>query len=110
MGVYTPQAVDDDGAVESLTAVAASDTFTWPTGATHVWLSVNNADASPNTVTVVSQATASDGLAKANKSVVVAAGTRQNIRISQAFRDANGSVTVQHSNTTGNTAGVFHLA
>ena len=109
MAVYSPVRVTNAGITESLTAVGSSDTFTYPSGTVVVWMVVNNADAANNQVTVTSRADAADGEFAANKSVVVGNGSIGVFRIGEAFIDGSGVVTVAHSNTTSNTAGVFYI-
>lgn len=109
MAQYTPARVGNAGLNPSMAAVGVNDTFQYPSNAAAVWLEVVNDGASPDSVTVRSQASPSDGLAAADKSVNVPAGERRLIRISQAFRGADGVVAVDHSYTTSVAASVFYI-
>ena len=109
MAEYTPARVPNAGLNPSMTAVAAADSFAYPENAVAVWLEVVNDGASPDTVTVPSEASAPDGLAAADKTVNVPASERRLIRVSQAYVDADGNVAVEHSETSSVTAGVFYI-
>ena len=107
MGTYTVESSSRDGLDPTANAVASEDSFT-NDGKTLI--EVINADASPNTVTIVTQSTV-DGLAVADKTVVVPAGEARIIGPfpKQIYNNTSGAVVVQHSNTTSNTARCFKL-
>lgn len=105
----TPVNITNAGVTESLSAVSASDSFTYPSGTSNVWMEVANASAGSITVTVESEAPVSDGVQEQDKSVAVAAGARAKFRVSQAFRASDNSVGLTFSATASVTAGVFYI-
>ncbi len=111
MAVYTVYQVTNPGVSIALEGVTASDSFVWPSKAVdHVIVVVNNGSGSSNTVTFSSAVDpVPDGLAQADKAVIVAAGSRSYIRVGRdAFLSSEGSVAVTHSNPTSNSVNVFY--
>ena len=98
MALGAAQRVTDAGVAPSYATPSASDSFAWPAGASYVLLHVLNENAAACVVTIDSEASASDGLAAADKvvSVPLTTGDRM-IRVSPAFRDADGDVNIAFS-------------
>ena len=109
MALGVAQRVTNAGVAPAYETPIASDSFAWPAGASAVLLHVKNANAAECTVTVTSRASGSDGLAVANKVVAVPLTTGDRmIRVSPAFRDADGDVAVAFSVTTSVSAAVLY--
>jgi hypothetical protein len=109
MPLAAPVALTPAGAAPAYATPAASDSVTWPVNAQRLIVHVKNANAADCTVTVTSQAPVSDGVAKADRVVVVPLGTGERIfTLSSAFRAANGTVSFAFSVTSSVTAAVWH--
>lgn len=79
-------------------------------GQNRTMIHVVNGDASPNVVTLQTSATV-DGEAVADKTVNVPAGEERMIGPfpNQFYRQSDGSVYIDHSNTTSNTIAAFNI-
>lgn len=109
MALGAAQRVTDAGVAPTYAVPAASDSFAWPSGATYVLMHVKNANGAACVVTVDSAATASDGLAAADKEVTVPLTTGDRIiRISPAFKDADGDVNITFSVQTSVSVAVLY--
>ncbi len=109
MALGAAQRILDAGAAPTYAVPLASDSFAWPAGASYVLMHVKNANAAECTVTVDSSATASDGLAAADKVVAVPLSTGDRIiRVSPAFKDADGDVNITFSVQTSVSVAVLY--
>jgi hypothetical protein len=110
MALGAAQQVTNAGVTPSYATPAASDSFAWPTSNPPVvWMHVKNANVAVCNVTVTSQASASDGLAKNDKPVAVPASTGDKLfRIGQVFKDADGNVAVAFDVQTSVSVGIFY--
>lgn len=107
MSVYTVQTLGFNGSALGLTAVSASDTFV---NDGHTVLQVNNASASPITVTITSAQQCSQGFSH-NVTVTVPASNTQLIGPfpTNRFNDTNNNVTVGYSATASVTASAYRI-
>ena len=108
MATRTVTKITNAGIAGTMHSVDTEDIYPWPDANPATILLEVETGATADTVTVVSQAAASDGLAAEDKTVTLASNARSLIRIGQAFRDDDGNVTVQHSVTSNVDAGGFY--
>ncbi|WP_282703247.1 hypothetical protein [Streptomyces sp. CC219B] len=94
-----------DVAAQAVAAAGGGDTA--PVGAGR-FLYVNNADASPHTVTVATPGTVK-GLAVADASLVVAAGDHGLLPLNNVYRGANGRAAITYDGVTSVTVAAFEL-
>lgn len=108
MATLTPQSISLAGLTPAYSAAGASGDVFQNTGDQYV--EVVNAGVSSTTVTVTTPATVG-GLAIADATATVGAGTRKKLGPfpPAIFNDANGQVSVACSPTTDVTIGVFKL-
>ena len=109
MATLTVQQISKTGLVHALTAAAGvGDAFA--NDGQRTFFHVKNADATPTTVTFVTQK-AVDGLAVADLAVAVTNGTEQLVGPfpAEVYNDANGLVQVTYSKVTSLTVNPFRL-
>lgn len=100
MALLTAQLVTTAGSVVTESAATATTGDTFPLDA-HTFLRVVNGDSSTTTATITSYRTASEGLAVADKTVVVAAGVTRHIKLDPtAYANSSGIAKVVLSNVT----------
>lgn len=103
MATYSTQSITTAGVAVTYSAVASADRFL---PADHCFLHVKNGGGTTLTVTIVTPGT-QDGLAIADRTVSLTAGTDQMIAIPPAYyRSSDGLGDVQYSATTSVTAAV----
>ena len=109
MALGVAQLVTDAGVTPSYAVPAASDSFAWPSGASYVLMHVKNENAAECVVTVDSAAVGGDGLVAADKVVTAPLTTGDRImRISPAFKDADGDVNITFSVQTSVSVAVLY--
>jgi hypothetical protein len=107
MAALTLQVLVPGGSESNLVA-AAGGGDTCPAGP-GVFLEVDNADAAPKTVTLVTPGIY-DGLTLADRAVTVPAGERWKIPVPKLFAAADGQCSITYSAVTSVTVGVFKAA
>ena len=109
MAALTPQAVNSTGATPTYAAIAASDTVDVSALNGLVWLHIKNTG-TQNTCTVVDAGVSPAGYSGVDPTYTIPATTGDKvIRLSSALA-ASGVITIQNSQTSGGTCGVFYLA
>lgn len=86
----------------------AEQVYAFPNAADQVVLEVF-AGSGANTVTVISQAEVTEGLAKANKVVSLSARGKARILLGRKFATEAGRITVRHSAPSGVKVSAFYL-
>jgi hypothetical protein len=74
-----------------------------------VFLEANNGSGAPITITLVTPGTV-DGLAIADRAVIVPAGERWKIPVPRLFAAADGQCSITYSGVTTLTVGAFRIA
>jgi hypothetical protein len=107
MAALTLQVLVPGGSVSTLTAAAGGgDTCAAGDG---VFLEANNGSGAPITITLVTPGTV-EGLAIADRAVVVPAGERWKIPVPRLFAKADGQCDITYSGVTTLTVGCFKVA
>lgn len=110
MAVLTPQAVNSAGATPTYAAISSSDTVDVSTLNGLVWLQIKNTGGSNNTLTVVDAGVSPAGNSGVDPAYTIPLTTGDKvIRLRDSLSSA-GIITLQNSNTTGGTIGIFYLA
>lgn len=107
MAALTLQVLVPGGSASVLTA-AAGGGDTCPAG-DGVFLEANNGSGAPITITLVTPGTV-DGLAIADRAVIVPAGERWKIPVPRLFAAADGQCSITYSGVTTLTVGAFRLS
>lgn len=87
VGHLTIQQSTPAGAAVTFSAATATDGDDFPLPDSDTILLIQNGDSNPTTATITSYATATEGLAVANKTVTVAAGVTKIVKLTGAYAD-----------------------
>lgn len=107
MAALTLQTLVPGGSASTLVA-AAGGGDTCPAG-DHVFLEALNGSGAPITITLVTPGTV-DGLAIADRAVIVPAGERWKIPVGRGYAAADGQCSITYSGVTTLTVGAFKAA